>query len=230
MIGLLPAAGNATRIHGLPKYLLPVPGGYLLQQHIQGMQAMGCSLIMTMVNDTNAKILECVTPSVNLYTAEHHDTMTQTVLSALDCMGEHRQNEPILFAMPDTYWQSPHVYLLLKRAVEDGADVAVALFKSRPKQHTQGGMCRIEGTQVTEVIDKPAQSDLQYIWSALAWSPVFWSHLHPNDPHVGYGLSRAITAGLDVRAVVCEGEFWDCGTPERYFECIRALEGEGAYG
>jgi dTDP-glucose pyrophosphorylase len=139
--------------------------------------------------------------------------------------GEHLRSDSILFSMPDTYMPDASVYQSLQSALNDGADVAVALFKARYDQHRQGGMCRMEGNQVVEVIDKPEHrpNGFGYIWGALAWTPTFWQHLDPADPHVGYGLPRAIAAGLDVRAVVCEGGFWDCGTPERYFECIRSI-------
>lgn len=221
MIGLLPAAGNATRINGLPKYLLPVPGGHLLNRHICGMRAVGCTAILVGSNSENERLLKRYAEDAHVYYAFEHRTMTATVLSSRVHYG---RNENILFSMPDTYWNSPAVYLPLQMALESGADVAVALFQARPGQQAEGGAVQVAGGQVLDVIDKTDECGYPYIWGALAWTPKFWAHLDADDPHVGYGLPRAITAGLDVRAVVCAGQFWDCGTPERYFACIRALD------
>lgn len=223
MIGLLPAAGNASRIYGLPKYLLPLPGGYLLQRHTNLMKDAGMSTIMVGTNPDNIGLIyDYVDSDVFVYLANQRETMTETVLSS------GYQMDAILFGMPDTYIEDVQVYQKLHDAIEDGADVAVALFKARPDQHQQGGMCRVANGRIINVVDKPKQTDLEYIWGALAWRPVFWDYLKPDDPHVGYALPRAIAAGLDVRAVMCEGNYWDCGTTERYFECIRAMETETA--
>lgn len=228
MIGLLPAAGNATRINGLPKYLLPIPGSYLLERHLSGMRAVGCNAILVGSNGENERLLKDYAGDAQVYYAFEHRTMTATVLSSRHHYDAH---ENILFSMPDTYWDSPAVYLPLQMALWSGADVAVALFRSREGQHQEGGMCAVDVRRhVISVVDKPEQIDYLhcYIWGALAWTPRYWEHLDADDPHVGYGLNRAIAAGLDVRAVVCSGQFWDCGTPDRYFACIRALEPEYA--
>lgn len=220
MIGILPAAGKASRINGLPKYLLPIRDTYLLDWHTTGMNAVGCARIMIGVSPQSASILLDLVPGRMLYLAQHRATMTQTVLSALNVVD---RQQSVLFSMPDTYWQSPNVFLPLQLALTNGADVAVALFKVRPGQK-YGGMCRVEGNQVVEVIDKPEHTDLGYIWGALAWKPAFWGCLDAHDPHVGYGLPRAIAAGMDVRAVLCDGGYWDCGTFGEYFDCLQHNE------
>lgn len=222
MIGILPAAGNASRMHHLPKYLLPIPGGYLLQWHLQQMQAAGLLRIYIGATSGNRNLIhQYLSGQVGVfaYAAPYYETMTQTVISS----GFNRTDEVVIFGMPDTYWTDPMVYWRLGQALLDGADVAVALFKARYDQHRQGGMCSVDADRVVEVVDKPESSDFRYIWGALAWRPVYWDCLKPDDPHVGYGLPRALSRGLNVKAVICEGQFWDCGTNERYFECIRQL-------
>lgn len=218
MIGILPAAGKATRIHGLPKYLLPIEDTYLLVWHLRNMRAVGVNSVHI---GTNADNLEFIHPRLLdawAYIPRSYATMTQTVLGARLHI---KPDDNVLFAMPDTYWTAPGVLLPLQMALWNEADVAVALFKTRPGQRN-GGMCRIRGNQISEVIDKPTNGNYRFIWGALAWTPTFWEYMQPDDPHVGYALPRAIADGLDVRAVLCDGEFWDCGTPEDYFACIRS--------
>lgn len=228
MIGILPAAGSATRIHGLPKYLLPVGDSYLLKRHVDLMRDESNAVYIG-ASPENWELAYHYAPDAFLYPPIEYQTMTQTVLSykeQLVSLGERL--EPVIFGMPDTFIEDDQVYAKLYRRLQ-ACDVAVAVFRARPGQHTHGGMVSFSHNRVTEVIDKPAETNLQYIWGALAWKPAFWDCLTPDMPHVGYGLPVAIARGLDVRAVICEGGFWDCGTPEEYFECIRSLTGEATH-
>jgi len=79
---------------------------------------------------------------------------------------------------------------------------------------------------ITEIIDKPINSDLDYGWGAMVWTPEFWQYIKPEDPHVGFALQRAIEAGELVRAHNFPGKYYDCGTPDEYYECIIETQGE----
>lgn len=221
MIGLLPAAGKAERIHGIPKFLLPVENTYLLDWHVSAMTKAGAAEVWVGSHINNAYLVQQYAKAG--YVAARCETMTQTVLSS----ELNKSKENVLFGMPDTYWRDADVYRKLIAALHKGAHVAVAVFQARPGQHRKGGMCEISGfNRLLDVIDKPAETDLTWIWGAMAWKPGFWPHMQADDPHVGYALPRAIAADLDVRAVYCEGGYYDVGTPEGYFECIRATTGE----
>lgn len=216
MIGLLPAAGSATRLYGLPKWALPIPNGFLLDKHVDEMLTAGCQPIQIGASESNYSLLREYVPTEEVYIAERYETMTQTVMSAVG------YNDGVLFGMPDTYWTAYGVYSRLAAALET-ADVAVAVWSARPGQYKRGGMCWLDGDRVTHVNDKPLfEPDTEWIWGALAWKPAFWQYMQPTDPHVGYALPRAIAAGLDVRAVQCEGGFFDCGTIGGYYEALTA--------
>ncbi len=217
MIGILPCAGYAERFMNLPKYLLPCPGGYLLERHIRDMK-LHCDGIAIGTNGLSHLFLTRM--GYKVFLARNRETMTQTVQSAL-MDASQMVGSDVLFGMPDTYFECRDVYQYLANTLKH-CDVAVAVCKARPDQHSQGGMVGFSHNVVTEVIDKPAETSLEYIWGALAWKPAFWDCLEPDMPHVGYGLPVALERGLNVRAVVCEGGFWDCGTFERYVDMIKA--------
>ena len=146
------------------------------------------------------------------------ETMNQTVLSVQMLCEDH----DILFGMPDTYWESDRVFPNLLNCLDDGADLAVALFDTRPEQRESLGMVRNlpepgeEFDTFPWVVDKPDHSTLHWAWGALAWKPVFWDYILPDHPHVGYGINPALVAGLDVQFVQNTGAYWDCGTFEEY--------------
>lgn len=227
MIGILPAAGQAERMHGLPKYLLPIPDGYLLKRHI-GMMLQRADCIHIGTHPYNEEELYQYTKYdrdvVKVRIAQRHETMSQTVLSLHD---KDAEDNAYLFGMPDTYIEDDQCYAKLAQTLEDGADVAVATFHTRPEQRSKLGMLRLErGHKVVEVIDKPAETNLVDAWGALAWKPQFWEFLRPEDPHIGYALPRAIEANLRVWVSPMRGDFWDCGTPDEYFDLITHLHTE----
>lgn len=225
MIGIIPAAGSATRMGGIPKMLLPIPPeGLTLIDVLAARMQMGGSRDYPIIvsNGAIAKLLSKHTGQI--IDIAQTDTMSETVLSS-----KRYFNETILFGMPDTYFDDDQAFVKLKAALEDGADVAVGLFLTRQKQRSKLGMCDFDTStqQIIAVIDKPELTTLTWAWGVLAWKPEFWQYIRAEDPHVGYALPRAIEAGLDVRAVRMGGEYFDCGTPDEYFECIEHLRRPG---
>lgn len=218
MIGIIPAAGHATRIHGIPKMLLPTPEGTLITTLIERMRPMGQIIIGTrpanyelLAGMCNALVFRCET-----------ETMCETVLRTRKYM---RDDEYVTFGMPDTYFEDGLAFAKLYAELKGGADVAVGVFETRPEQRRKLGMVEFTpGDEVLRVIDKPTETDLRWAWGVLAWKPRFWQYIYTNDPHVGYALPRALASEtLDIRAVRMEGGFWDCGTPEEYFDLITYL-------
>ena len=220
MISIIPCAGTATRIHGIPKYLLPVADGYLLNTLIQRMQAVDAQPIIG-VNPENAGLVMQYKRTAFVHTAKDYKTMSETVLSCRN----FADNETVLFGMPDTYIEDDDCFRKLIAAIDDGAHVAVALFHDRPGQHLKVGMCEIRDGRVVALEDKPKHTRMTWLWGALAWKPIFWPYMRASDPHVGYALPRAIAAGLDVRAVKMDGLYYDCGTFAEYEELIVHLHG-----
>jgi hypothetical protein len=218
MIGLIPAAGDAARMFGVPKFLLPTPGGVLIDVMAARMSA-SCSRLFTGTQSRHYGMVNHRLGSAThtIYLADT-STMSETVLIGR----RFTFDQPVLFGMPDTWFEDSAAFAKLAAAVHDGADVAVGVFEAQPGQHRKGGMCRVEDGRVLAVIDKPDVCAWPHIWGALAWRPTFWPFIAPADPHVGYALPRAIADGLNVRAVRLGGVYWDCGTPDDYFDCIAA--------
>lgn len=229
MIGIIPAAGKATRMGGIPKFLLPAPGCISLLDRLRLLMlatnspTRAVDRVIVLGNPQNIEIIEQnVSSDVRLATVMTR-TMSQTVIAAHHI---YEVDPIILFGMPDAYIADDYAFIKLCDTLGQGADVAVGVFQTRPEQRSKLGMCRVEGFKVTEVIDKPAETDLIWAWGVLAWKPVFWQHIHADEPHIGYALPRAIAAGLDVRAVTMDGGYWDAGTPSEYFALIRHLTDE----
>ncbi len=227
MIGIIPAAGHSTRIYGLPKFLLPIANSYLLDQLTAHMHGANVDHILL---GTHPKHYQLFSDLMN-----DHDwhvypywcdttTMNETVLAARGRAGNH----DILFGMPDTYWTDEGVYQRLAQTLNDevGVIASVALWYTPEQYRHKRGMCALDasGNLITGVLDKPEKTGKTFGWGAMAWSSTFWQYILPEDAHVGFALQRAIDDDQKVQGVVMDGQFWDCGTPDEYFDCIRALE------
>lgn len=223
MIGIIPAGGEATRIMGLPKMLFPTPKGVLIDVLCDRMRKSNPRRLIIMTKGIKYLLLQHLKCSDTMIFDEDTKTANEATLYTREFA---KPDEIALFGMPDTYFDDDFAFTRLQNTIHEGADVAVGLFEARPGQHRKGGMCRVEGDRVVEAIDKPEQSDFKWIWGVMAWRPVFWEYIKADETHVGYGLPRAIKAGLDVRAAFCEGGYYDVGTLQGYHELLSMMLGE----
>lgn len=227
MIGIIPAAGQAERFWGLPKFALPCDETYTLLGRLYALMYVHIHNIHLRVvtrNEHRDLVRLIIGDGVSI-SAVNTNTMTETVIKTF------LPGERYVFGMPDTFFHDGLAFSKVAAALDDGADLAVGVFHARARQYAQGGMCSVDGDRIIDVIDKPSQQPTGYgwIWGVMAWKPAFWDFLKPDMPHVGYGIMPAIHAGLDVRAVKMDGGFWDCGTPERYFEMICMTTGQAIH-
>lgn len=227
IVGVIPAAGKATRLDGLPKYLLPTGESFLLDTLCQRMKNAGVDRILIAANPENRGVIERYAPDECIVISINSRTMSETVLACQEFAGSNH----VLFGMPDTWWQrEEQLYkLLLDPLVKHKQPVSVAVWKARPEQTQKIGMVatatrKVDSRtilEITDVVDKPAKTDLTYGWGAMAWSVDFWKHINADDPHVGYAIQRALARGVMVEAIPCIGNYYDCGTRKEYFQAVR---------
>ena len=96
-IGILPASGSASRLNGLPKFILPVADGRsLLQWHVDLMSRACRHVTVSTRNRWTALVRDL---SLNAYITEREpSTMADAVLKMT--MGE---SDAIVIGMPDIY-------------------------------------------------------------------------------------------------------------------------------
>lgn len=230
LVGLIPAAGKATRMHGLPKYLLPINNSYLLMILCERMRIAGCEQIMIGANPDNHLLIEQYAPSDAVVYTVNSETMSATLLAARRWCGD----ATVIFAMPDAWWSQDNIFKGMVAIMKRYNQVcSVAHWKAREDQRKNLGMVKTDVRRsasldsdhsvVVDVVDKPTSTTLTHAWGAIAWSPKFWECLHPDDPHVGIALIRAIAKQWEVGAVTQAGNYWDCGIPSEYFKLIKGV-------
>lgn len=218
---LIPAAGLATRMRGLPKFLLPVDKKYttLLENHLLKSinEITGLKNILIATRPDLVKIIKSLDfnyPKLSILEMETN-TMNETILKLL----EHSKSDYFQLIMPDTYFSGKQPYAKLSSEPEF---CDLALWEIRPEQRGKLGEVEIdlEG-RVKNIIDKNPKSLLKYSWGSLTFNLKLKDYLDPKEPHIGYALSNALNDGKRITTKIIDGKYYDCGTPEEYLDLLK---------
>ncbi len=229
---IIPAAGSATRIGGIPKYLLPLgPSGKpLLRYHIE--MALFSEIEVCVI--VNPKLFDYVSEllskwdsaSVQLISA-HTSTMTETVRIALN--SQEHVPPVVSVSMPDAF-----VSQMLDKdfsALRQARDLenCLILWKIRREQKGKLGQVSFscDKKTVNSIIDKDPNCNFEYAWGMFAIRSELAMSFPIIDPHPGISISNLIGKGLALNYISQTGEYWDCGTPKEYLTALQmSLSGE----
>ena len=251
-IGVIPAAGAATRLWHLPgsKELLPVGfesldvdgtarqvpkviSSYLIDQFLRA----GVAKAVVILTDRKLDILHYYggghTPPIDLgfLLVEETTSMPHSIARAHNWCTDQR----VVFGMPDTMFMPPSAtQQLLSFHVEHEADLSLGLFPTQ--EPWRFGMVQMGETgRVVHCIDKPNDSTLKWLWGVACWEPRFfdlleelvsgWSGNGEEELVLGDVFQTAIDEGLEVYGLPFEeGAYYDIGTPESYAKAVRMQE------
>lgn len=245
VIGLIPAGGQATRLAPLPmsKELYPigfqrlgdrdglrpkVAAHYLLENMRQAGISKAFFVLRPGKWDIPAYFGDGAMLEMHLgYLTVHvPDGVPYTLNQAYPFV----QGMRVALGFPDILLQPAGTFRrVLARQSETAADVVLGLFPT--EQHQKAGMVAFDRVgRVSQIIEKPQQTDLRYMWAIAVWSPRFTQFLHDYlkaiaarpDRHasqrelpIGDVMQAAITAGLRIEAeAFSDGSYLDIGTPE----------------
>ncbi|NJO39711.1 MAG: dTDP-glucose pyrophosphorylase [Cyanobacteria bacterium RU_5_0] len=247
VIGLLPAGGQATRLSPLPlsKELYPigfqaigedtrlkpkVVSHYLLEK----MRLAGIKKAFFILRpgkwDIPAYFGDGAMLNMHLgYLTVH---VPHGVPYTLNQAYPFVQRSIVALGFPDILFQPEDAYThLLAHQATHQVDVVLGLF---PTEHyRKAGMVKFDATgRVHQIIEKPLETNLKYMWAIALWTPTFTQFLHEyvqsfapdRELPIGDVIQAGIEAGLRVEAEVFpEGSFLDVGTPDDLARAIRDL-------
>lgn len=246
VIALLPAGGQATRLSPLPlsKELYPigfrsdhdgklkpkVVGHYLLEKMRQAGIQKAFWILRPGKWDIPAYFGDGTMLDMHLAYLTIH--VPYGVPYTLDQAFPFVQHAIVALGFPDILFQPVNAYQqVLQRLRVGQADVVLGLFPTA--QHWKAGMVEVDAAGlVRQIIEKPPQTDLTYMWAIAVWTPRFTQFLHQylasHRPEVELPIGNVIQAGLAAGLVVeaerfAEGSYLDVGTPEDLATAIRDL-------
>jgi glucose-1-phosphate thymidylyltransferase len=216
VIGVLPAAGRATRIAPLPcsKELLPV--GLRPADHGQGvspkvvchyllekMRLAGISRAYIILGNGKWDIPAYLADGtlVGLHLAYLVTPPTRGVPYTVDQAHPFIQDALVAFGFPDIMFQPQDVFSrLLSRQASTRADIVLALFPAHDP--AQMDMVDVDDRgRVRGILLKPPHTHLSYAWICAVWTPAFTDFMHEylTRDHEGGNQSAATSQDPDQR-------------------------------
>ena len=216
-MGLLPAAGTATRMSGLPKFLLPISDNHqcLLTYHVE-LMAPHVDRIMIPTRHEWVGVLESFNFGSQVDVLPlRTDTMAETVKKTLTGV----DYDQCVVGMPDTFFVGGNPYQEL--AEQPRGDVTLAVFGTRPEQSGKVGSVRLlEDGTVTDHADKDPAQDFGTHWGVMEFTPAVEQFLDPRATTGGYLITEALNRSLPVRGYLAPYRYYDCGTLSEYVACL----------
>lgn len=258
VIGLVPAAGKGKRIAPLPcsKELYPIGFGHIegkaepqpkvvSQYLLEKFRKAGITTAYIVLREGKWDIPAYFGDGsiVNLNLAYVVITDSCGPPDTLDRAYRFVADKVVAFGFPDILFTPDDVFVqLLRRHHRTNADLVLGLYPAH--DHRAMDMVRVEATgRVTELVLKPAQTDLHHAWMCAVWGPTFTQFLHdfvPSDEArqyqregghqidpqgdlpVGAVIQAAIRQGIRVDGVTFPtGTYIDIGTPGNLAKALR---------
>lgn len=193
VIGLLPAAGQATRIAPLPMSKEIYPIGFqaaesreglrpkvVCQYVLENMRRAGITKAFLILRSGKWDIPAYFGDGATLEMSLGYLLMRSPdgVPYTLDQAFPFVQTATIALGFPDLLLQPEEVYVrLLDRLERSGVEVVLGVFPA--SQPEKVGMVEFDATgQVQWIVEKPKQTHLRYMWGVAVWTPAFTQFLH----------------------------------------------------
>lgn len=246
MIGLIPAAGRATRLRRLPcsKEIYPIGLGdaehrgpkVAAEYLLDGIAAAGVEKTYFVIRDGKWDIPAYFGDgrAINLQLAYLMADENGGTPYSLDQAYPFVRNALVVTGFADVVFTPADMLVeLLGRQASTGADVVLGAVPASSPHKVD--MIQMDArNRVTQIVIKPARTRLKYSWITAAWTPRFTEFMHDflktrraaeygREIFVGDVIRAAIDVELTVEAVPFpNGTAIDVGTPAELVEAVRA--------
>ena len=218
IIGIIPLGGSASRMKNIPKFLLPCKVNYsLLDNTIDIFKTNNIKRILSGVSKINNTLLEtnqCLEKII-----VDTKTMAETVFNLVK---DTEDNSKLIMIMPDTYFEIKNEINQMNSLLNTH-EIVVLLWKIKDYQIGKVGQCKIENNMVTDVIDKDPLCTYPYFWGVIGWNSKLNKHIDPKWETIGNLINKSIELNIKIGYVICDSDYYDCGTYTEYFKMIKNL-------
>jgi len=250
-IGVVPAAGRATRLPGSPcsKELLPVggtaaPGGarpkavseYLIDALVGAGVRRACMIVAPDKHDILRYYGSGSRHGIDL--AYLCQTTATGMADAIDLAYPWIRDHTVFMGMPDTVFRPADAFAQLRVVYErERADLALVVCPTDEPARLGPVMFDARG-RVLEVMDKPVSAPHNMVWVVAIWSPALTEFLHaelaarrPSAHEIALGsmFQTAVERGFRVHALPFpDGFYIDAGTVEGLAAARQAVASAGS--
>lgn len=222
IIGIIPLGGNATRMKNIPKYLLPCKINYsLLDNTIEIFHKNNIYNLLAGVSETNNYLLQ-KDDKLNKIVV-NTKTMAETFDKIINKIINKIMDDKVkayLLIMPDTYFKINNEIIDMIHKLNT-YDIVVLVWKIKDCQIGKLGQCKIENDEIIDIIDKDKNCNYKYFWGCIAWNKSMNKYINPQWETIGDLIKTSITLNIKVGSIICNSDYYDCGTYEEYFKMIK---------
>lgn len=222
LLHIIPAAGKADRIGGIPKFLLPIgSNNFLIKFHVQNLlsELENCKKVIA-VNSENYETVKRMDLNAEILTVDT-SSMNETVNIVISKYPEY---ENYLLTMPDTYYRDHKIIDdLVEYYFDSKSLISTALWKIQNHQIGNLGQVSVSSDYIVDVVDKDSSCKYKLCWGSIIWHKDLNKYILNEQSHVGYMLKPIINSGHKISFKKAEDVYYDCGTFEEYSLLIRSL-------
>jgi len=210
VIGIVPAAGSATRLQPLQgsKEMYSVGGRAAMDYVLERMRAAPCADIRVVTRPEKTDVVAHAEAQDATVVLGSPQSVAESFL--LGARGADA-DDILLLGFPDTIWEPPDGFAQVVAALGEGADVALGLFTTAEPERCDVALLG-EGGRVTRVLVKPLSPPSEVIWGCAALRARVGADLAPAD-ELGTSFDRLSREGR-VAGVFLSAEYTDIGTKE----------------
>jgi glucose-1-phosphate thymidylyltransferase len=248
IVGLIPAAGYATRLGTLShsKEIHPIgtysdPNGSVMRPKVvshyllEKMSYAGIDRAYFILRDGKWDIAAHFKDgaAVNMFLAYLLVTVPYGTPYTLDVAYPFVRDSLVALGFPDILFSPDDAYSrLIEHQVKSGADVVLGLFPTDQPQATDVVAFDNRG-RIVEILTKPRHTILSHAWGIAVWTPTFTEFMHDyladipiptkdtRELFVGDVVQAGIKCGMRVEGVhISDTPFLDIGTPENLARAI----------
>lgn len=250
VVGLVPAAGTATRIAPLPfsKELYPIGFSFADGDCARSPKVV-CHYLLEKMRSANVEKVFIVLRKgkwdipaylgdgqmLNMHLAYLMMRLPFGPPYTLDQAYPFVRNARVALGFPDIIFQPDDAFSrLLDRQSSTEADIVLGLFPVH--EPSKWDMVELDETfRVRQIVIKPRETHLRHAWVIAVWTPVFTEFMHEflagaeatqedrEELSVGDVVQASICNGLRVDSVIfSEGSCLDIGTPDDLVRAVSA--------
>jgi glucose-1-phosphate thymidylyltransferase len=213
VVGIIPAAGYATRLQPLEgsKELLPVAGKPVMDHVLDRMLAGGCSELRVVTRPEKRDVIKHAEARGAHVVLAYPDTTAESFANGVEGLAA---DDIVLLGWPDTIWEPFDGYLPLVEAVETRVEVALGLFRIDPDDLRRSDVIRFgEDDEVEGIEIKPANPPSDWIWGCAAARARALANLGEAEWPGSY-FDALLRERIPIAAIRLSDQWLDIGTHE----------------
>lgn len=219
---VLPVGGSASRMQGLPKFLLPFDSeSVLIEKHITAALDNEFSKVVVIVRDNFFEItslyLSKFDSRVQIIKLDvRTKTMCETLLLGLKGM-KFTLEDQIVVALADTAFSRIQYQEIYSKALTLTSDPQLILFEGTEEQFGKLGQVEIDQHEnVTAMKDKVPGCRFKFFWGIASFPYSLFERVDEIEAHIGISIQKWLDDGLVVKGIPVNSLYFDCGTFSEY--------------